>query len=637
MGFFDVFKKVVLDFPLVKKIAGVVAHAVPFVGRTPRQTYHIFESTSNQLTSGELFHLGPVIDVAVPALDAIFSNTPDTPKSEEQGTVINFEKNGQALNDILAGVKALKDNIESLGTNLSAEIEKTKEDIVAFLKHDKYLEFKGKWQSNISFFNAKITFLQNLTAASGESEFEVIFGSGQNFDSERVELSKAVSGMAAYITDSEYKPSEELLGLYLVAAHWVLLFDKTLLGVRVHISKCGFTNSNPIYRIIICQGLKARSLYVSNQPGLYLIALGRLKSNIGVLRQHAKDMIETLKKLKENLVGSREGAITIERKQDKVCLIDKWPAYAIGHILPSDLSTVLDKNLLEQKIPEGDTKTDAERIKAFGDTPPVVLYKTIAVQQLDSQLKTIDDIIAEMQLNIENWNNRLPVSPAQLSSGSHVTAKKPFLKVNDSASITSSFWEQDVCYAVTYTNSYGESNESPWSNSVNVEKGTKEIELEIHPVSFEGDPTAKYASLQINGKPAASAKGITRTIYAKFTENGVPKYHLVGQVTEEATTFVQKLILGNLPPPPPPPHSPFTAPLPYGYLPADDGFPLPHGYSPADDGVSWPHGYSPVDDGVLLPHGYSPADDVARRSRVILPKIIPRQNKNPAHDGLGDI
>lgn len=101
---------------------------------------------------------GPIIDAAVPAMQAIFSDNSAPPRDPavapppsedalDQPLVINLRQNTQAINKLLDQVTNLKDTLNSKIMEVADKVEEVSTRLIQYHKHHDYITFKGKIES----------------------------------------------------------------------------------------------------------------------------------------------------------------------------------------------------------------------------------------------------------------------------------------------------------------------------------------------------------------------------------------------------------------------------------------------------------------------------------------------------------
>jgi len=135
-------------------LAGLVAQAVPVIGMHLELLRYVDTGWSDGLSS----YIGPIIDVAVPALSAIFSDdpalgyssiTPSTQDPLEQPLTVNLKRSEEDIKLFLKTVSDIKDTlsteIENVAERVLARIEKLQE----YHKHRRYIDFRTEITSRM--------------------------------------------------------------------------------------------------------------------------------------------------------------------------------------------------------------------------------------------------------------------------------------------------------------------------------------------------------------------------------------------------------------------------------------------------------------------------------------------------------
>ena len=137
----------------------------------------------------------------------------------------------------------------------------------------------------------------------------------------RDSVSKCVASLQVHVTNAKAIPSQKKVDLYLVAAHWLLIFRKAL---------------------IVTQGLQARPKFANGQYGSYPTCLGAQSLEIERLRNSAKEVLSTIQSLNNLLMTVRMERIGV-RFEDKDAthrygqLKDEWTTLAVGWISLEDM------------------------------------------------------------------------------------------------------------------------------------------------------------------------------------------------------------------------------------------------------------------------------------------------------------
>ncbi|KAJ7868665.1 hypothetical protein B0H13DRAFT_1896996 [Mycena leptocephala] len=545
MGFFDfigdavnVVKGLVhSDSPLIQglgSVASMVAHAIPGVG--------------------------PVIDVAVPVLDAIFSDSSSpSPIADplSQPLTINLRRTEQQINEVLDSVKKMESTLQRSIKSAVGEISNKIDDAVGEIAgrintlmdyhqhmyyHNLHTSVKARInarsRSSSTYFSEKRATFKGLTASSGPIPFDqILTGGDDTLTGQRFLLHETVFKIQESLNDDVFYPSQDMLDLYIMGVQWLLMFDKA---------------------IIITTGLQARAYNARMQYFDYLKATRRLRETMANLHNDAKSAREALIKLIKRLergcetrVGYGHNVLDPATNLNEVYIKDLWPEVSIGWIPRGDMEKVFKEPLRESFPGDADPAKHKENEKAALAKMETrqLLFEQIMQKKMDFCLRPARAVVEHLEDSIRQWNSRLPVSPAPLpENAQHVVAE---LKIRPGGSdpdyvLDPRYIGKHLLYTITYSNSFGESPETNLTPSIEVTKNADHVELKLHPVKFENDPTDGISPVKDgNQKPLKQNRGIRRKIYVQYyiQDTDTTVMQLLGEVGETEDTFQHKLLL----------------------------------------------------------------------------------------------
>ncbi|KAJ7130377.1 hypothetical protein C8R44DRAFT_731906 [Mycena epipterygia] len=533
MGFFDFIGKAVNvvkgiihnDSPLIKglgSVASMVAHAIPGVG--------------------------PVIDVTVPALDAIFSDssspsqqspTPVDPLS--QPFMVNLKRTEGQINQVLDSVKQMQSTLAGSIHSAAEEIKDKIEELMTYHRHMHYHDLHTEVLSRVSaYFTQKKDTFKYLTASSTPNAFqEVLDNRPFSLPEQRGKLRDAVFKIQAFLADPTFYPSQDMLDLYIMALHWLLMFDKA---------------------VVVTTGLQAKALKANTEYKAYLLATRSLKGKISDLHADATSARETLIQLIKRLEDSCETRVDIvttvlnpTTHENKVAIRDSWPEVSIGWIPRQKLKDVIKLELetpfTGNADPAQQDASEKAAIAALKDTTQHLFFEEILKKNMDLCLRPARAVVESLEDSIRHWNSRIPVAP--MGGKQHVVAEiklkteDPGLTENPKYETDPDYVGKQLRYAITYSNSFGESPETDLTPSVKITKQVDYVELKLHPVEFENDPTAGMGPVvNEDGKETKQDRGIRRKIYVQYKlDANTVAMNLLGDIGETEETFKHNLMV----------------------------------------------------------------------------------------------
>ncbi|KAI9648349.1 hypothetical protein NHQ30_002982 [Ciborinia camelliae] len=365
---------------------------------------------------------GPMVDVAVPALQAIFSDgsaPPSAPQErlDQPSNIINLQRTDKMIGDILTECQKIEENMTQRVQLVSEQIKEGVAAIESLVRHQNFKNQSSKVKSAVKFFDLKQDVLKEITASSGPSAFEQIFPTNSDpaFTQERLELSKTIDNIKTDLEDMFFVPSQETIELYLV---------------------------------IVCRGMQAKSQEAWGQYTQYLNTLGRLRSDIITLQKDAKDAHYTLIDLVKRLTNTREAAVSWkevpENGKQVLKVMDTWQVLGIGWKTQDEVAkavalTKFDVTRGAVVSPES-TELEDGLIRAN-----FTLYRDVVAQTLQVYLQPCHAVIESLEDSIRNWKAHLPVSPIKFEDDrTHAVAEQPEKDVTCSKSENSKFWDLKV-------------------------------------------------------------------------------------------------------------------------------------------------------------------------------------------------
>ncbi|KAF9886773.1 hypothetical protein FE257_011150 [Aspergillus nanangensis] len=468
---FGAVKNLVTHSPIVKALAplgGIIAHAVPMVG--------------------------PIIDNAIPAIEAIFSkdNTapnagedPKPPTSEQLSAPVLVELKQQQGNieAILKTVQtfqsSLHQSFEDLKKEFDGKLDMNLEETLKALAIDKYDELFTVVRSSVAWFQNNQAKL-SITAQDGPDKFEPLLSGENNLLSHQSELATLTA---------------------------------QALSVRLTLSE---------QAIVVTRGIYARALYVKGEEWLaYLNALNTLSNDINELRNDAINARDVLQSLITNVPGKREEMIQLVTPDSGQPYIqDNWPTLSVGSIPLNKLMVELgvkDEAIKSQKALLFDTATSS---LAYS------LWKTFAVQALQFNLEPARTVMNHLEESSKGSIDPEVAPIKKLPDGqdhvkaSIVSAKETVKEIKSLSLEKEKLVGKELRYALTYYNTYGESYSSSWTtNQCLIDKNTRVVKLEVHPIKFDNDPLDALEPIKMKGKAVAPQRSIRRKLYVNFTEN----------------------------------------------------------------------------------------------------------------------
>jgi hypothetical protein len=229
------------------------------------------------------------------------------------------------IKNIISNVTSLSDNItkqyNDLQSSLKDKLDVSFEQMKVMLKHDKYndcllaVSLAGKWM------DARQDDLQ-MTANSPISKFDKLFKEENNILQARHELNDGLEKTIIQISDKSQVPAQDMLDLYLLGLHWLLIFDKA---------------------ILIARGMLAKKHYADQKWGLYLLALNDLEGDITALHKDTFAGRKVLTDMIDYLTGGGSSSSPSKRASavqvSGLSIKDDWVPLTIGYM---DITKVKD-------------------------------------------------------------------------------------------------------------------------------------------------------------------------------------------------------------------------------------------------------------------------------------------------------
>ncbi|RHZ53091.1 hypothetical protein CDV55_102511 [Aspergillus turcosus] len=523
MGFGDFFsaaigavKNLVSHSPIVKSLAplaGIISHAVPIVG--------------------------PIIDNAIPAIEAIFSkdNTspnpgedPKPPTVEQLNAPVLVELKRQQgdITAILETVKGIKDELGASIMKLQADFKDklalTVQEIQTMFAKQLYDKLYTTVRDSAQWIEDHQTILK-ITAQDGPDKFKPLLFDHGNLLEQRDKLRACIGEIQTDVEKSGTVPAQQMLDLYLLAIHWLLIFDKVSSRELCGLSKTCRQKADIVPRIIVTRGIYARALYVDGQKwSYYLEAVNNLTNDINELRTHAIKARDVLRHIVTEIPKDREQKVKLvgePDKPDKQYIEDEWPALSVGWI---PLPTLRKELGLEESV-----EMISHKALALGGNNPKILirlWQEYAVQAVEFSLGPARAVMNHLEENIRQWNSRVPVAPTKtLPPGEQhikidIVASKEEPKAKSFFLQDENFVGKKLKYTLTYCNTYGESCSSTWSEQKDVHEDTYAIKLQIHPIKFDNDPLDTLPRVKgPDNKDLAPQRSIRRRLYVGYTED----------------------------------------------------------------------------------------------------------------------
>ncbi|KAL4793925.1 hypothetical protein BDV19DRAFT_365609 [Aspergillus venezuelensis] len=499
MGFGDFLSKaigavgnLVSHSPIVKSLAplaGIISHAVPIVG--------------------------PIIDNAIPAIEAIFSKDstspnpgedPKPPTDEQLSAPVLIELKRQEgdIKAILQAVQSIKTDLDKslkeLSDDLSSKLELTATQIKDMFADALYDQLYTIIQSAAVWIENHQSQLK-VTAQDGPDKFGPLLVKEGNLIEQRIDLQKGIASIETNITNSGKIPAQRMLDLYLLGVHWLLIYDKS--------------------SIIVTRGIEARSLYVEGQQWKsYLESVNNLTNDIDELRHDAIRARNVLGKLIDRISKDREKSVNIVGEGETTHIQDDWPIFSVGWMPLPGLRTALG-------LPESIPFKSYNGLVIGNNSPNIVLllWKVYARQAVEFSLDPARAVMNHLEDNIRQWNSRVPVGPTKnLPTGKqHIAASVVSEKDSKSLSLflkDENFVGRKIKYALTYCNTYGESYSSGWSKQCDIEEETYAVKINLHPIKFDNDPLADLPLITGPDDTAVEPqRSIRRKLYVRYIED----------------------------------------------------------------------------------------------------------------------
>ncbi|KAL3476551.1 hypothetical protein BJX99DRAFT_258296 [Aspergillus californicus] len=512
MGFGDFFsaavgavKNLVSHSPIVKALAplaGIIAQAVPIVG--------------------------PIINNAVPALEAIFSkdnaspNPGEDPKPltpEQLNAPVLVELKRQHV-DIQAILKTVQDITDDLGAGIQKLQDDFKDKLELTVQEIQTMFAKQLYDKLYTGVRAAAGWIENhqsllkVTAQDGPDKFKPLLFDQGNLLQQREKLLGSVQEIETDIKKAGVIPSQQMLDLYLLAVHWLLIFDKVF---------ASRTHQGAELQLTVDR-LSSSLEEFTREPSSYLEAVNNLTNDINDLRTDAINARDVLQIIVTEVPKGREDRVKIlyGPDPDKTPYIeDSWPPLSVGWMpLPSLRKELgLDDNV-EMK---------SHKALALGGINPNIvlkLWQQYAVQAVEFSLGPSRAVISHLEANIRQWNSRVPVGPTKNLPAGHQHIKADIVTTKNKRTSPSmflkkeSFVGKDLNYTLTYCNTYGESFSSAWSEQRLIEEDTYAVQLNLHPIKFDNDPLDALEPIRgPDGKEIAPQRSVRRRLYVGYTDD----------------------------------------------------------------------------------------------------------------------
>jgi hypothetical protein len=424
-------------------------------------------------------------------------------------------------------LKNMQTKLNALDSNLKNSVEKA-------IQHQNYINRQGELTNAISYFNDTQGHLALTTSNSPEAKFHVLFGSdglGANPDSlqqHRSALHNTLGSIVTVLKDPTNYPSKEMLDLYLVALHWVLIFHKA---------------------IIVTKGLHARMLFAREQYENYHLRLQEISDEIGKARNTATTAITDLRWIIGYLKEGRNGRIVLQKRDDtqnnvkKIVLDfrDDWPTLSIGWLPQKEMDRVISG------LSTANITFDADKFDETRDNHPftgMILYRETAMRVLEEHLRPCEAVIESLEVSVQHWTNRMPFEPPQ---GKPAITKAEAVKgTRPEDQVPSHLIGKSIAYGVTYVSLRGESPLSEMSKTVTITEEHVKVNVDFSEFKFDGDPFANAEPTKFNDKPVPYNRGFRRRIYIQYQTD--PTAHtsqmsteFIGEVNEFETSYPHDL------------------------------------------------------------------------------------------------
>ncbi|KAJ5753474.1 uncharacterized protein N7511_007627 [Penicillium nucicola] len=516
-------KNIVSHSPIVKALAplgGIIAHAVPGVG--------------------------PIIDSAIPAVQVIFSkdNTapnageePKPPTFEQLNTpvLVELKRQNDEIQSVLKTAEGLKstlrENFEEMKKDFQDKLDLNMEETLKALAIDEYDELFMVVRESVKWFQMNQLKL-SVTAQDGPEKIKALLHDHENLPSVQSKLKQCIVQIETKIANLDPPLSQQMLDLYLLGIHWLLIYDKA---------------------VVVTRGIYARALFVGQKWLAYLNTVNNLNNDINELRRDAINARDVLQALIKNVPVNREGMIKIINpgNSQPQYIQDDWPTLSVGSI-------PLMKLMVELGVKD-QSSVKSQKALVFDDNVITLahsLWKTYAVQALEFNLGPAHAVMNHLEESIRQWNSRVPVAPTKNLPRGQDHVKATVVKSKEtpeakSISLKEEFFGKKLHYALTYYNTYGESSSSGWTtDKCLIENDTHAVKvsfLDVHPVKFDNDPLDALDPIKVNGRDLAPERSIRRKLYVKYTENhGDTVVLYLGDVTEDENivyhVFDEKLV-----------------------------------------------------------------------------------------------
>lgn len=443
--------------------------------------------------------VGPLIGQAVSAATTIFGGTQMNKEGDAQPTVL------RDLSEIKAIIKAssdeMKNSLKELGNAIKNE---SQENAI----HQLVKDCKADLTPCIDYFNNKSGKLNELTPYYGVAHFES-FVSLNNPETElriyRRTLFNLVANMKDYLkSNAGGAGSAQLLDIFLLAATWLLLYDKTFLTLWGYVA----------------QNYLSVGTYTN-----YIRSIERWTEALDEIRTDTRETVVFLIGKRDEVTGAYQGGFISECREarlramtppaagegaeDVVSFVDTWPKSAVGYVIGEAKAGIVDNG------------------KRPLVTASYTAYYTAQLNCFDVATKPALLAADRWEAALSSWNEKVPLSPK--SAEYDHAAQQATIKVTKGG-----YPEHYVLkYAVSYVTYQGEGFLSPWSKEAFPTKERCQVQVKVKRVQLPPSDYAKFLT-DHNGKAKIDKEAIAsviRRVYVQAAINDEMKVYFIGELS----------------------------------------------------------------------------------------------------------